>query len=198
MAKLINKRTAYVGLSAFAILLAAGVLYDFYVFSSVKTVSVQANYMGYTNSADLEKSAEIILVGRPLKKLEDRQKVETAYSDGTLQDFYTLTELEVEKVLKNTTSENIRAGKTFVAIEPIVMDQGLTGKTKLTLEDYSEMKENHHYLLFLKAGSPGIYGVINMNNGKFDLDQPEIMANKSHSDIGEKLKADFMKKYDLR
>lgn len=198
MAKLINKRTAYVGLSAFAILLAAGVLYDFYVLSSVKTVSVQADYMGYTNSADLEKAAEIILVGRPIQKLEDRQKIETAYSDGTLQDFYTLTELEVEKVLKNTTSENIQTGKTFVAIEPIVMDQGLTGKTKLTLEDYSEMKENHHYLVFLKEGSPGKYGVINMNNGKFDLDQPEIPANKSHSDIGEKLKADFLKKYDLR
>lgn len=94
-------------------------------------------------------------------------------------DFYTLTEIEVERVLKGPEED----ASNLKVIEPIALRQTLSGKEKLAIAGYTEMKSGSSYMIFMAKNTYGQYGVINMQSGKFNLDgtDPEDAYNESGS-----------------
>jgi len=137
-----------------------------------------------------------------LKAFLDRKHVVTHFSDGTRQDFYTLTEIKIEKIIKQPDSLVLNLSQTLEVIEPItVIDEGKSGKVKLARDNYLELRRGSRYILFLKKGL-GVdnYFVINRNLGKFNLDGTDV------DDLGEEdkpvlrkeklnFKKDVLKKY---
>jgi len=177
--------------SCLLFLVVGGGIYYFNVYKSVKEISLDANYIAYNSEKELSNAADIILYGTPIDKFEDRKHVNEYMSDGSLADFYTLTKFKVKKVIKNYTSLNINQTDWFDIIEPIGIVQQIDGKKIIERESYKAMEENNNYLVFLKSNGMGGYSVINMSNGKFNIDKDSNSDDKTHLD----LKKEVLNKY---
>lgn len=167
---------------------------------SIRTVNIQGLYKAYSDTDSLDASADIILVGSPIKEFTERESVTTKYSDGELQAFYTLSEFKIEKVIKNESELDLENEKIMKVIEPIALVDFPGETVKMTLGNYVEMHPNNTYLIFIKQSLPGHYGIINMNNGKFNLDDAEKVKkdfNGSGSELNQKLKEEFIEMYEL-
>lgn len=89
----------------------------------------------------------------------------------------------------------------FNIIEPIGLVQQIGGKKVLQMNSYESMEENTKYIVYLKSNNNGGYSVINMANGKFNMDEdlstdynkltPDSLDNSKHIDI----KKDVIEKY---
>lgn len=128
----------------------------------------------------------------------DREHKVTFFEDGTIQDYYTLTEVQVDKVIKAPNNFHLSKNNTIKIIEPVGIVKRSTGKRKLVTNDYEELKGKSSYIMFLQQNSMGQYAIINNNLGKFNLD------NKDPLDIGEKksseatkFKDDVLQKYSI-
>ncbi len=62
-------------------------------------ISLHASYIDYETVNALDSDAELIVIGTPLKNFDDREHVVTNFDDGAVQDFYTLTDIQVDKNL---------------------------------------------------------------------------------------------------
>ncbi|QJD84979.1 hypothetical protein [Cohnella herbarum] len=151
-----------------ALVIAASSYYYFAVYNSFRVVSMSADYVGYSSADELYSGAELVVIGRPTEDFEDREMHIVQYSTGAIQDYYTLTDIDIERIVKGPTEI-----KDLQVIEPLAIIQDIQGKTKLTTEDYTEMKKNKEYLIFLRKNTFGQYCVINMQSGKFNLDQTD-------------------------
>lgn len=195
---LVNHRKKII--AVLAILVAISTLYYFFIYSSFKgVVNTEASYVGYDDAASLVNSAELIVIATPVKDFDDREHIVTTYKTGAVEDFYTKTELKVEKVLKGSLDE-----KTLTVIEPISYYQNFDGKRKMTTDGYSEMLKDNQYIVALAKNYHGEYGVINMTNGVFNL---STQSNKelsspnevksSDTDLHEQIKKDLINLYKL-
>lgn len=143
--------------------------------NAMPRLAMQANYMKYDDINDLDQDAQVILICTPLKDFLDREHIVTRYSDGHLQDFYTLTDVRIQKIIKKPADVKLEVGQTLQIIEPVsVLDQGKSGKVKVATENYQELRKASKYILFLMKGGIDKYGVINMNLGKFNLDGTDL------------------------
>ncbi|MCY7484242.1 hypothetical protein [Paenibacillus alvei] len=153
-----------------SIVLVFGLVYYFLVFNSYRgVVNAQSSYIGADNASDLVEMSELIIVGTPIEEFEERDHKVVYFNLSAIQDFYTITEMKVEQVLKGNWDES-----TLPVIEPISYIQSIDGKRKLTSDDYTEMEKGKKYLVALGKNTNGNYGVINMENGKFGLDEENI------------------------
>jgi len=152
-----------------ALILAASCYYYFAVYHSTRLLSFHGDYVAYSNAEDLFSAAELVVVGRPLQSFEERNMRVTNYATGAIQDFYTLTEINVEKVVKGPASDLAR----LQVIEPIAQIQTVKGIDKISVDGYTEMQKGSQYLIFLKKNTQGQYSVINMQSGKFNLDHSD-------------------------
>lgn len=166
-----------------------------------RTVSSHGVIAGYSNLNDMEKNAHIIVVGYPTQDFLNREFVTTKYSDGEIQDYYTLTDINIEKVIKNNSSLDLEKDKSMRVIEPVVIIDDANGdKTKLTLNDYVEMQTNTSYLLFIQETLPGVFGIMNFENGRFITDKASANSkgvSGFSSDLHEQLKTEAFEKYGL-
>ncbi len=159
--------------------------------SKFRQVRTFANYVKYPNVDALDNAADIVLVGIPLQDFLGRQHVTTRFADGTVQDFYTLTDVKVEKVIKKPSDLALEDSQTFRVIEPVGLIEEKNGKVKILDEDYQELKQGKKYILFLKSNGAGGYSIINMNLGKFNLDglDPDDIGDAKHpTEVEEKVK----------
>lgn len=179
--------------SCLLMLAIVGGIYYFNIYNSVTEISVHASYVTYDSEKELSDAADIILYGYPIDKFEERKHVNKYMSDGSLYDFYTLTKFEVKKVIKNSTELTINKKDLFDVIEPVGFIQEADGKKIFEIDSYKAMKEKNNYLVFLKSNNKGGYGIINMSNGKFILDDKNNM--KENDDKNLKLKNEVIKKY---
>ena len=85
----------------------------------MREVSSSAKYMGYATVDELDAGAQIIITGSPTEDFLNRKHVETRYPDGTSQDFYTLTSVQVDKIIKKPTDLKLEVGQSFQIIEPV-------------------------------------------------------------------------------
>ncbi|CAM3309258.1 MULTISPECIES: hypothetical protein [Saccharibacillus] len=159
-------------------LISLSTYYYFAVYNSVKYVSASASFMGYSNVEDLTESADLVLKVTPTSNFWDREHVITNYDDGAVQDFYTLTETKVNEVFKG----DIEQLSNLKFIEPISMIQTLKGKYKINIEGYQELEQGKEYIVFLGKNDAGQYSIINMDNGKFAVEeitnaQPTVTDN---------------------
>lgn len=168
------------------------------------TISIESNYQTYANADQLDEGADLIVVASPLKDFKDRTHITTHYNDGAVQDFYTLTEIKIDQVIKTSISTPTK-NDTIEIVEPIGYSDPTTKQTKITHEDYSELEKDQQYILFLKKNTYGQFSIINMELGKFkikDSDKKEDYLSTdetSHSkEYKEKFRDDVLKKYKLK
>ncbi|WP_195575560.1 hypothetical protein [Paenibacillus sp. 1001270B_150601_E10] len=160
------------------LILAAACYYFFAIYNSVRTVHVSSDYVGYSTGKELFNHAELVVIGSPIKDLEDRELHIEELPKGFVADIATFTEMNVEKVLKGSEEDAIN----LTVIEPIGVYQTFKGKKRIAYEGYTEMKKGSKYLIFMKKNSYGQYSVINMQSGKFNLDgadSEDISGEKS-------------------
>lgn len=160
------KRKGIILSLALALILAAACYYYFVIYNSVRDIRIQADYKGYSTGPALFSGAELVVIGSPVKDFEDREMVIRAAENGVILDFYTLTEIEVERVLKGPEED----ASNLKVIEPILLRQTLSGKEKLNMAGYTEMKNGSRYMIFMVKNTYGQYSVINMQAGKFNMD----------------------------
>ncbi len=165
--------------------------------AKTEIISTDADFITYTDIDTLDKAADLIIIATASEKFEDREHRSTYYSDGELQDFYTLTNLEVSQVIK--APEGFDKDKLLTVVEPIGFFPGKNNNTKLTIENYTEISNEVSNIIFLKKNTFGQYGVINMDLGKFELQEDPNSSDKSSPDLSEKelFRTSVLNKYNL-
>ncbi|GKU78217.1 hypothetical protein [Paenibacillus sp. L3-i20] len=165
----LKKKSTIISLVLAALILAAASYYYFAIYNSVHAVSVAASYKGYPTAQALFSDAELVVIGSPIKDFEDREVLLKEHSNGVLVYIVTSTEIKVEKVLKGPEGDVIN----LKVIEPIGERQTLKGKERIAIEGYTAMKKGSKYLIFLSKNTFGQYSVINMQAGKFNIDNTD-------------------------
>lgn len=138
---------------------------------SGRKISVSANYESYLKVSDIDKDADLILKARPSEAFDKRESHINYFSSGDVREFYTLTNLKIEKVLKGDL-KNFKKN-TLSVIEPIAKDKN--SGLMLTYEDYQAMSENESYLIFLKKNDYGQWSIINMSLGAIPVNPPQML-----------------------
>ncbi|WP_342415163.1 hypothetical protein NST83_18040 [Paenibacillus sp. FSL R10-2782] len=171
-------------------------------FSELNTpkISLEASYIDYKTVSELDSNAELIVIGTPLQEFDDRQHIVTSFDDGTIQDFYTLTNIKIDKVIKSPEGAALNVEEPLSIVEPISYIDDAEGKKKIAYEDYTELKQNEKSIIFLKKNTQGQYSVINMDLGKFAIapssQSPSISGEKQ--DSKEQFRESVLEKYDLK
>lgn len=153
------------------------------------------NHAIFASAEELASRADLIVVGKTLKEFEQNSLVYVSIAtkskkrfqpnqsvivyDETksLLDYYTITQFEVKKVLKGSFSSKkisvLQAGA-------IVPKSGHKAKYILASEDFSPLKANSSYILFLAKidtvtfpNLADVYSIISINQGKFNLDKTD-------------------------
>lgn len=113
-------------------------------------------------------------------------------SNNSLEDFYNIVTFKVNKVFKELIGSN-----NIPVIQPAVL-MSEAGMHYLEIpEDYSVLKKNSYYLLFLAQIDSSKYSIISLNQDKFSLDkteQEEQAIEKKDSQYAN-LKAQALRKY---
>lgn len=170
-------------------------LYYFCIYNSTTDLNVNSSYISYDDINELDKVADLIIVASTDQNFENRLHKAKYFSDGALEDFYSVTNVKVYKVLKG--ADGIKNGSDLNIIEPASLIQTATGKQRLLRDDYQPLEKNKHYILFLKKNDSGQYSIINMNLGKFDLSYKNLKLNtatttdKFMEDVFEKYKSEL-------
>ncbi|MFB7816697.1 hypothetical protein ACFC0X_21280 [Paenibacillus chitinolyticus] len=173
--KMVHKQTIILTLLAGLLLISS--LYYLFIYNSVKDTIINTSgvYASFESEDELFNSAELIVSGSTNQSFEERKKMITTFSvTNAIQDFYTITDFQVEHVIKG----NLTPKTTIQVGEPISYFQGLTGKSKITREDYTELKKSSNYLLFLKKNSEGLYFIMNAEFGKYNTDHTDADDEK--------------------
>ncbi|MFW5435783.1 hypothetical protein [Paenibacillus apiarius] len=164
-----------------------------------KTISIHANFVNFENADQLDSFADLIVIGTAVQRFEDRNPVSTHFDDGTLQDFYTLTDISIDRVLKGP-GQIMQEDAPLTIIEPLAYLDIENEKTKLTRENYIELHEGDRSVIFLKKNTFGQFAIINQNLGKFSLNEtPEFQVTADSEEAAEYavLREDVFEKYGL-
>ncbi|MFS0724384.1 hypothetical protein [Paenibacillus sp. 1P07SE] len=159
-------------------------------------MSIETFYFKQRSVEDLEREADVILKGTPKNRFADREHVTTTFSDGTVQDFYTMTQLSVSEVVKKPAELDVKAGDDFIVAEPIGYMDPAAKTGKVTPNDYVELKKGNEYLIFLKANDEGTYFVMNLNLGKFDLSGGLELSPSISAAAADSFKKEYQKFWD--
>ncbi len=164
--------------------------------SDSREISIEANYVSYSDVEQLDQMSDLIVIGTPTKSFKERKHVSTYFDDGTLQDFYTLTELKIDRIIKGP--DDFKHNKSLIIVEPIGSVEIDSKKTKITYEGYTELQAGQKSIIFLKKNSFGEYSVINMNLGKFNIEQNlQTQSGDAEAVSKEKFRQTVLEKYDL-
>lgn len=127
------------------------------------------------NFTDLEKTADLVVVASATNDFVDRPHINTYYESGALQDFYTLTNVEIKEVLKG----DLHVGANLEIAEPNGVIEVQGKEVKLITDGYENIVKDQDYVLFLKLNSQGQYFLTNRNNGKFDLEEVNSLQEQN-------------------
>jgi hypothetical protein len=139
--------------------------------SQVESVSMSSKHEGFSSLEELEQDSEIIIIGKKESSENFVDKVSEGPEKGTINIFYTLSDVKVSKVLKNTTDKEIN--KSLTVLERGAFDTNVLGKKQyIHVEGYELMKENKKYLLFLRESEsdPSQYIIKGVYYGKIPLE----------------------------
>jgi len=166
--------------------------------TTIPVLQVHGDSIVYATLSELEEAADIIAFVRPVTPFLGREHVNSFYSDGAIQDFYTKSRVDMLKTFKDVNGA-VGAARTFEMIEPVGLVEQGSRRLKLQIEGYSETESGKTYLVFLKSNGLGGYSVINMNNGKIISDKTqEIAQDVEEIGIdGLKLRAEARGRYRL-
>lgn len=167
--------------------------------TGLETINAMATFVGYANVDELDNDADLILIGTPTQDFIDRTSNNTYYSDGEIQDISTLTDFKIERVIKN--KEDVDLGEEIQIIEPISIIEQEGKQVVLTVEDYMELQKGKNYIIFLGKNTFGKYSIINMNNGRFAIEEGNNLERSMMEDSTQERHNEFQKevleKYQL-
>jgi len=156
-------------------------------------VNLDAGYIGFGDLDALEEHSDIIAVGTPVLPFEERENTTSRYDDGVMQDFATITDFAVDTVIKDPGQIVQNGQVTFY--EPIAFADRMDGsKALFSIADYRELQYGNRYVVFLSDNGHNGYGIINMNNGTFNMDKSD---RTSGDPTHHKLMTQIFGKYDL-
>jgi len=92
------KKVFVIGLAL--VMLLASYIYVSDINKPITQVTMLGSYMSYSNADDLEKNADLIIVGTPLKEFSKCTPTITYNEFGRYDNFYTISDIKVSKVLK--------------------------------------------------------------------------------------------------
>lgn len=132
-----------------------------------RTIVVPCSHAVYRSVDELLNNCDIVVVGEVIKDLCTYSPT-IAYNEwGRPGEFFTVTDVRVSKALKG----NIPGGTISVMQAAAYYDWSLKNqKDLLTLEGFSPMMVGKQYVLFLKLVRTGIYSIIGVDQGKFNID----------------------------
>lgn len=169
----------------------------------IETIVTHGNFIEYDKEDLLFEAAELVVIAKADKSFIDREHVvdyvastaEEAHLPEAIEDFHTKTSITITKVLKQPSSSSIAKNDNIKIIEPVtLLDEG-NGLKKLSIENYLEIEEGKNYILYLKKNTYGEYSVINMNNGRFNLEAVDKTISLSeHGTDHDQEKHEEMKK----
>lgn len=188
------------------LIIGIGLIYNYIQLNKVQEVSISSNYIKYESAEELEKGAELILIGNTKTEFMKREHITTFMSNGAIADFYTLLDFNIKEVVKKPSDFSLDSSKMIKIIEPA----GFITKEKIKSEEhnvntiikdetYEPLEKNVDYIVFLKKNDKGQYGIINMYRGKFELNKninPKFHSNEEELDKSyKKMKEEVLKKY---
>ncbi|QOT00353.1 hypothetical protein JNUCC42_06420 [Brevibacterium sp. JNUCC-42] len=167
----------------------------FYFLTPAKIVKVEAKVVGYKNVEALENEAEYIVVGHLEKDFSEYEPTFNYSSVGRIGEFYTKTDVIIDKTLK---------GETDTKVIPVLQDAAYVDSPSkhqddlLTIEGYAPMEKGREYLLFLSKANDGqSYNVLGVYQGKFDIDGSDSKERgfSSENSHYQNLKDEVIEKY---
>ncbi|REK71384.1 hypothetical protein [Paenibacillus paeoniae] len=179
---ILKKKSTIISL-ALVLILAAVFYYYFAIYNSVRDISMAGSYEWHPTSKALFSGADLVVIGKPIKDIEDREVLSKETSTGILMYIATSTEIKVEKVLKGPKEDAV----DLKVIEPVGLRQTFKGKERIAIEGYTAMKKDSQYLIFLSKNTFGQYGVINMQAGKFNLDGTDPNDSSGEESINKQI-----------
>ncbi|MGZ0052403.1 hypothetical protein [Brevibacillus gelatini] len=163
---------------AFTTSLVAGYVY---LDNQVEVRNSHASVTVYESVKDLEKDADLIIIGEATNKTENYIRY---HENGEIDDYSTKRMVKVQKIFKNNLDEKLAVGDEVEVWEPsIIIKDGVIGKQQRTIEGYRLMQNEKKYVLFLKKNTYfnnlAPLGVI---QGKFPLDEASKSLNYAYKD----------------
>lgn len=186
---LIRNKLKTIVLGTMAILVALGSYYYFSIYNSTKVISVHGTYKALNSFEDLEKQADIILIGSPIAGSE--KTTEIKYPSGALQDIFTTIDFQVQKVIKKPS--DLEISKMFQFNQPGGVVQTVSGKRKLEIEGYEDLTSKNTYVVYLGKNYLGSYNIMYSSNGHFNLNSDDSKADNDHQNFN--IKKEVIKKY---
>lgn len=165
------------------------------IFNSISVINIDSNYITYENIDKLDQSADLILIGTPITDFSNREHKTTYYHSGDIQDFYTLSEIKIDKIIKQSYDSDLEESQTITIIEPVSLIQTLEGKIKLVDNNYQELNKGSKYVIFLKENTFGTYSIINNDLGKFNIDSTDPKDEFFEQEKKAMFKKDVFEKY---
>lgn len=136
--------------------------------SNQNEINVETQYESYGTLSELSNYSDLVVIASPTDDFENRKHIATFYDTGDLQDYYTLNNLSIKKILAGDSS-NI--GGNLEVIESNGLVESGAQKIKMINDGYKETQKGLEYILFLKKDSQGQYQIVNRNEGTFTLDE---------------------------
>jgi len=159
----------------------------------IQELIVYGDHLLYANANELEKNADLIIIGHTQKDFKEFPGTINYNENGRYSDYYTVTDLKITKVIKGQYPKD-----TIFVTQRAALDKD---KNILIInEDCSIMEKGKLYLLFLKKlDLKDTYGIMSINQGKFNIDNTDTKEKeKEKGESGvqyRNLKEDVLKKY---
>ncbi len=151
----------------------------------IERLIIHANYIVYEEESELFDAAELVVIARTSKSFKDREHV-VRYNDTDtrlppiIAEFYTKTQISIYEVLKQPDSSSLSKDDKITILEPISLLKNESDIKKITYDNYVEIEEGKYYIIYLKDNTYGEYGVINMNNGRFNIEGDDNLYKYAH------------------
>lgn len=140
----------------------------------------------------MDTMADIIVVGHVEKGFLDRSHKTTYFQDGSVADFYTVTALKSDRVIKGQSKIS---DSSLDIIEPIGLYVKDGQRTLIKYPEYDAMKKDIKYLVFLKSNGMGGYSIFNMNDSRFQVGGPKDLLSKPNDTFHLRLLKEAQAKY---
>lgn len=159
---------------------------------SIERVVLHGNFVKFDDEDQLNDEADLIVIASSNDSFLDREHV-SVYSPAeddapeTLSDVYSKNKIIIKEILKPDDNYDLNIGDVLEVIEPVAVVEENDEKQIISIENYLEMEEDINYIIYLGLNSYGEYSVINMNNGRFNIDGEDSIVNiEGHGHNNEK------------
>lgn len=143
--------------------------------SNIETINVNADVEYSIKYEEIAQNSDIIVLGSAVKDLMERQSfikyASRPNAEGTgkpemAESFYSLAEFKIDKIIKQNNNTSVNVNDIINIREHVAIIEQDKVKSKITFENYKELKKDEKVLLFLKKNDFGDYIIIRGNEGR--------------------------------